>query len=897
MKFLGKLVLWQKLLLIVVALLVPSALLAVFYLKNANQTVRMAHAELSGARYTRAVDTFLYDVIKHRAMVNVVLNGDATGKSAVLDAQAAADKSAAALDAVDADLGKELGASGDWAAIKGDWSSLESRALTLPPDDALTQHNDLIRKILDFGNAIAMSSGMARDMDLVTSTLVGLATGRMPEAVNRAGVVRDRATSGVLRGYLSEGDRVTIDMARQDVTALLGQINRQLDSIDDSAPAVRGKVAPPFQHARDAFATYSTFVEQKLLKAQEVTVKGPEMLDAASSSIEAFSALANASYDVMLAEIEKRASNEATTRNLTVLTVALVIGLSMALSWLITRALTKPMTQAITVFSSISSGHYDNEIDTQGADEVAQVLRALGDMQGKLRSQIETERKQAEENARVRAALDNVSSNVMVADQNFNFIYTNPAARSLMAGAESDIRRDLPQFSAAQVLGASVDVLSKNPGQERRLLADLRGSHTQEVTLGRRTFRVVANPVLDASGGRAGTVFEWTDRTQEVGVEAEMQSMLSSVLSGDLEKRIALDGKQGFFEAMSRGVNHLADNMAEVVRRVKSAASEVYRGAEEISAGNANLSQRTEEQSSSLEETASSMEEMTSTVKQNADNAGQANQLAVAARDQAEKGGSVVAQAVRAMAEINDASRRIADIIGVIDEIAFQTNLLALNAAVEAARAGEQGRGFAVVASEVRSLAGRSATAAKEIKELIQDSVRKVQDGSVLVTQSGQTLEHIVASVKKVSDIVAEIAAASREQSSGIEQVNRAVMQMDELTQQNAALVEQATASSQAMADQARELNEMMNRYRVQAGEALAAMTEAAAPSVGAPSAPAAAAPKAPAVERRSKNRPWSGKRAAAPAAANGNGSAGHAVPVAAARKQASNADSDWQEF
>jgi methyl-accepting chemotaxis protein len=894
MKFLGRLVLWQKLLLVVVALLVPSGLLAVFYLKNANETVRMAHAELAGARYTRALDKFLYEVIRHRAMANVVLNGDAAAKSPVIESQAAADKATAAIDAVDAEIGKELGASADWLAIKADWSSLASRTLALPPDDSLAQHNDLIRKILDFGTTVAMTSGMARDQELVTSTLVGLATGRMPEAVNRAGVVRDRATSGVLRGYLSDGDRATIDMARQEVNALLGQIDRQLNSIDDSAPAVHAAVAPSFQRAREAFTGYSTFVEQKLLKAQEVTVKGQEMFDAASSSIDAFSALANASYDVMLVEIEKRASSETTTRNVTVLIVALVIGLSLALSWLITRALTQPMRKAITVFDSISSGHYDNEIESDGADESAQVLRALGEMQGKLRQQIETERKQAEENARVRAALDNVSANVMVADQHFNFIYTNPAARSLMSSAESDIRKDLPQFSASQVLGGSVDVLSKNPAQDRRMLMDLRGANTSELTLGKRTFRVVANPVLDANGGRAGTVFEWTDRTQEVGVEAEMQSMLSSVLSGDLEKRIALESKQGFFEAMSRGVNHLADNMAEVVRRVKGAASEVYRGAEEISAGNANLSQRTEEQSSSLEETASSMEEMTSTVKQNADNAGQANQLAVAARDQAEKGGSVVAQAVRAMADINDASRRIADIIGVIDEIAFQTNLLALNAAVEAARAGEQGRGFAVVASEVRSLAGRSATAAKEIKDLIQDSVRKVQDGSVLVTQSGQTLEQIVASVKKVSDIVAEIAAASREQSSGIEQVNRAVMQMDELTQQNAALVEQATASSQAMADQARELNEMMNRYRVQrdAGEPQAPSAPTAEPSERTSSAAKAAA-----AERRSKARPWSGKRER-PATAAANGGAGHAVPAATApRKQASNSDSDWQEF
>ncbi|MEP7246449.1 MAG: methyl-accepting chemotaxis protein, partial [Gammaproteobacteria bacterium] len=575
MKFLGRLLLWHKLLLVVVALLVPSALLAVFYLKSANQTVSQANAEISGARYTRALDEFLYLVIRHRAMSSVVLNGDATQKNSVLDTQAAVDKAAAAVDAVDAELGKELGTNADWASIKTEWSSLKSRTLALPPDDSFALHNELVRKVLDFGTAIAMQSGMARDPEQLSSTLVGLATGRMPEAVSRAGIVRDRATSGVLRGYLSEGDRVTIDMSRQETNSLLAQINRQLDTIDDTAPEVRARVIPAFEKARDAFAAYSTFVEQKLLKAQEVTVKGGEMFDAAGGSIDAFVALSNASYDVMLVEIQKRASEQSLSRNLTVLIVALVIGMALALSWLITRALTRPMTQAISVFGSISRGHYDNQITTDGADEVAQVLRALGDMQGTLRQQIETERKQAEENARVRAALDNVSSNVMVADQAFNIIYTNPAVRSMLNEAESDIRKDLPQFNAASVLGSSVDILSKNASGDRRVLTELRGPHTTQVTLGRRTFRVVANPVLDSAGGRAGTVFEWTDRTQEVGVESEMQGMLSSVLSGDLEKRISLEAKAGFFEVLSRGVNHLADNMADVVRRVKGAASEV----------------------------------------------------------------------------------------------------------------------------------------------------------------------------------------------------------------------------------------------------------------------------------------------------------------------------------
>jgi methyl-accepting chemotaxis protein len=279
------------------------------------------------------------------------------------------------------------------------------------------------------------------------------------------------------------------------------------------------------------------------------------------------------------------------------------------------------------------------------------------------------------------------------------------------------------------------------------------------------------------------------------------------------------------------------------------------------------------------------MEEMTATVKQNADNASQARKLASAARDQAEKGGSVVSEAVRAMNDINQSSKKIADIIGVIDEIAFQTNLLALNAAVEAARAGEQGRGFAVVATEVRTLAGRSATAAKEIKELIKDSGRKVEDGSALVTQSGQSLEQIVLAVKKVSDIIAEIASASQEQSSGIEQVNKAVMQMDGMTQQNAALVEQAAAASRSVAEQASELSSMMEKYRV--GESAAAR-----PAVSLVTG-----------ERRAENRPWSGQRGN-DKSAGGNAvkSAARPVPAFAVKrpaiaKVANAADGEWSEF
>jgi methyl-accepting chemotaxis protein len=467
----------------------------------------------------------------------------------------------------------------------------------------------------------------------------------------------------------------------------------------------------------------------------------------------------------------------------------------------------------------------------------------------------------ARENARIRQALDNVTSNVMVADADLNIVYANRAVQTMLGEAEADIRKSLPGFDARSLVGTNIDSFHRDPSHQRRLLGELSRTFVSGMKLGGRTFRIIANPVFDSGGARLGTVVEWADRTQELAVETEISGIVTAAQDGDLSRRIAMAGKQGFFEALAKGINELVESMSAVVSevselvtrvnagdlsrtlqvtgrsglfvqvggtvnqlvgdlsllvgQVKQAASGVLVGAQEISRGNETLSQRTEEQASSLEQTASSMEQMTSTVRQTADNASHANQLATAARTQAEAGVAVVGDAVRSMAEISSASERIASIIGVIDEIAFQTNLLALNAAVEAARAGEQGRGFAVVAAEVRNLAGRSSVAAKQIKSLIQDSVGKVNEGNRLVDESGQHLEQIQTAVKKVADIIAEIAAASREQAAGIDQVNKAVTQIDEVTQQNAALVEEATSASQAIVDQARTLNDLVGRYRV----------------------------------------------------------------------------------
>jgi methyl-accepting chemotaxis protein len=287
-----------------------------------------------------------------------------------------------------------------------------------------------------------------------------------------------------------------------------------------------------------------------------------------------------------------------------------------------------------------------------------------------------------------------------------------------------------------------------------------------------------------------------------------------TVAAGDLSKEFETD-RGGDFGRLLRGMGEMEDTLTDVVTRIKASTDSIVVASGQIAAGNQDLSSRTEEQASSLEETAASMEELTSTVKQNADNARQANQLALSASEVAVKGGNVVGQVVDTMASINASSKKIVDIIGVIDGIAFQTNILALNAAVEAARAGEQGRGFAVVASEVRSLAQRSGAAAKEIKGLIDDSVGKVDVGSALVGEAGKTMKEIVGSVRRVTDIIGEITAASHEQAQGIEQVNQAIAQMDQVTQQNAALVEEAAAAVQSLQEQAGSLSQVVATFKL----------------------------------------------------------------------------------
>ncbi|AJC47972.1 methyl-accepting chemotaxis protein [Xanthomonas sacchari] len=561
-------------------------------------------------------------------------------------------------------------------------------------------------------------------------------------------------------------------------------------------------------------------------------------------------------------------------RSLLVAGGVLVVLVSGLLAWLITRSLTVPLTRATRVAEAIASGKLDNDVRTDARDETGRLLVAMQGMQQQVSNLIGAQLEMAK-----RHDAGEVSHRIEA--QAFPGDYGRMAAETnALVASHLAVKTRLAQIMGRYAIGDLSQDMDRLPGEEA-VLSQTMDEVKANLSAMNGQIKQLATSAADGDFSARGDAerFQYDFRvmvdslnqlmaTADGNLQA-LSTLLQAIAAGDLTARMHGDFR-GVFAQMRDDANATAEQLAGIVGRIKHSAVSINAAASEIAAGNDDLSRRTEQQAASLEETAASMEELTSTVRQNAEHARQANQLAAGAASVASQGGDVVGQVVTTMSGIEDASRRIADIISVIDGIAFQTNILALNAAVEAARAGDQGRGFAVVASEVRTLAQRSASAAKEIKSLIDDSVSRVAEGSVLVDQAGKTMTEIVTSVQRVTDIMGEISAASQEQSAGIEQVNQTVTQMDESTQQNAALVEEASAAARSMEQQAVELSQAVALFKLDAS--------AATPVAQAPRHQATATP--------------AGKRSVLPTAAKAAPARRAAQPAAAMAL-----DKDWQEF
>jgi methyl-accepting chemotaxis protein len=539
--------------------------------------------------------------------------------------------------------------------------------------------------------------------------------------------------------------------------------------------------------------------------------------------------------------------------------VAASVMIAVGIGYSVIKSFTTLLNKTIGIFYRLAEKRFGNVQDLTRDDLIGDFQRALYSMEVNLSLDLAQARDDAAKAMRISQALDNVQSGVMLADTSFEIIYVNESLERMFRAAEQEIRTHLPDFDVNRLVGANIDSFHKDPAHQRRLLENLKDAYSSELAIGNQHIDVIVSPVVNDEGEHLGFVAEWRNRTQDVLIEQEIEHLVQDIKTGDLSSRINMAGKEGFAQMLSAGINELTDviesvfndinrvmenmsqgdltnpitndyqgvyaecknningtltNLSNFIIQIRDAADFIDSSSQEIASGNDNLSHRVEQQAASLEETAASMQQLASTVKHNADNTRQANQVVSTASELAQKGGDVVNSAIVAMQDINDSSNEIAEIISVIDEIAFQTNLLALNASVEAARAGEQGRGFSVVATEVRNLAQRSAHAAKQSSDLIQNSVQKVRAGTAFVNETGAALTEIVNSVAQVGEIVSQIANASAEQTAGIDQVNLAVTQMDDITQQNAALAEQAAAGSIAMSEQATNMTKLLSFFK-----------------------------------------------------------------------------------
>lgn len=442
-------------------------------------------------------------------------------------------------------------------------------------------------------------------------------------------------------------------------------------------------------------------------------------------------------------------------------------------------------------------------------------------------------------NARVVQALNKASTNVMIADANNDILFMNETVTSMMQRNEAELRKVLPQFTARNLIGQSIDIFHKNPAHQRNMLSALQSTHRTQITVGSLTFSLIANPIISEAGQRMGTVVEWNDRTAEVGIEKEVAALVEAAAQGDFSARLNPEGKTGFFAGLTTGMNQLletsevglndiarllqsfsegdltarierdyaglygqvkdnanatAENLTRVLSEVRGAADALTGAANQVSATAQSLSQAASEQAASVEETSSQIDVMSASISQNSDNAKVTDGMATKTSKEAIDGGGAVSQTVTAM-------KQIAAKIGIVDDIAYQTNLLALNAAIEAARAGEHGKGFAVVAAEVRKLAERSQEAAKEIGELASNSVTTAE-------RAGKLLDEIVPSIQRTSELVQEIAAASSEQSESVTQIGGAMTQLSKATQQNASASEELAATSEELSGQAEQLQQ-----------------------------------------------------------------------------------------
>ena len=849
-----------KLMVFAAVFMIPIALLGALYVQARLTDIRTAEQEVAGGYLLQPAFELL--VAANDARTAVRTGEDVAGSTAKVDAALTALERAVAASPFQESLAADV------AALRAAWASLRNEAGGAA--ERFVRHGQFSDSVAEIIDHVADVSALTLDPVANTFHIMDVLVFKLPPLSQSAAVVA--ALAGLDALQLDEDERRALDVERVIAERHLAAMQQVLDDLFEMDAVTRSELSG----AVDA-----------MKRPLEALLRG----DAAGArNLGAVMAQFNTQGAAALeARLHERVAGQYQVLASMILLVLATLVVALLVFQAFRRSTSLALRELLAAQARIAEGDFAQPVKTFGKDELADIGRQLQVTQQDLGRRIEAERREAEVAQRVRNALDCSSVNVMIADVDGNIVFANKSVLEMLGRAERMLQTALPNFRVDRIVGSNFDLFHRNPAHQRGLLGNLRATHTTQIKVADYTFRLTANPIFSPTGSRLGTVVEWLDRTVEVHTEESLERVVSAAARGDFSQRMETAELRGFFETLGKGMNALieaadrglqeanavlgamsdadltrriegdyegafgelkaytnrtADALTRMIGEIAEAAQSVGTAAKEIAHGNADLSARTEQQASSLQQTAASMEELTATVKHNAENALQARAEATEAAEVASRGAQSMEQMVATMESINHAARKIVDIISVIDGIAFQTNILALNAAVEAARAGEQGRGFAVVAGEVRSLAQRSAAAAKEIKTLISESVERVEQGSRLAGDTGAVIGEIVAAVSRVTQRVAEISSASAEQSAGIEQINQAVTHMDEVTQQNAALVEEASAAAESLEEQSAALTEQVSQFRIN-GQGSGRQGASRAPARLPPAAPRRSEPAA----------------------------------------------------
>jgi len=801
------------------------ALGVALYFVDIRQRITVAGNEVRGVELSQQIIKAVQQTQTHRGIAARQLNGD---DSIAAERQAKLEEVTKLFDVVEGELSTaEPELKDAWTTIKGNWAMLADDFANSAPSPAASfkRHTDIVRAMLNVLDGVIDGYGLSIDGAADRQHLINAAIRQLPPLIETMGQARGVGSKILTQHQATTQDRTNLGTAVSQMVIEADKVSIELAKVYEVAPALKDMLEPLQQKAYAAMTEAQGVAKNQLLASETPEYPNDQYFNVFSVAIDSQVELGETAMGALRNMLETRETRLTASAALVGIVAVIAVALIVLVGFVIMRSIAKALQHAQDVCNAVAKGDLNVRVDTTGKDEISNVMAAMSAMSGVLQrfnealTEIGTRHQEGE------------ISHVIPAQAfpgSYREIATgiNELARSHIAVNQRVV--DVIRRYAVGDFSVDMDRLPKEQGALTEAMDTVKDNLS---SINNEIQTLVAAAVRgDFSHRGDADAFEYNFRDIVTGINQLMEisqtgledaaRVFKALAEGDLTEQIEND-YEGLFAELREAANRTTENLEDLVGQIKGSTDLVYVAAREIAAGNANLSTRTEQQAANIEEAAASIEELTSTVRQSAENARTANTLAVGARETAVRGGKLVNNVVETMTSIDQSSRRISEITGVIDGIAFQTNILALNAAVEAARAGEQGRGFAVVAAEVRNLAQRSSVAAKEIRTLIADAAVKVSGGVKEVNAAGATMSEIVSSVTRVTDVAGEISQATQEQSRGIDQVNQTITFIDEATQQNAALVEQASAAAHSLEEQAGALAKAVAVFRTRnSGEA-----------------------------------------------------------------------------